>query len=119
MFLKPGVKLIEERVGVGGPLEKGDRVKVLLAGWLNGGEALHEREELEVVVGGRVLVAGLEYAINGMRVGGMRKVKISPHLGYGAAGVAGRVPPNAVLTYAIEVVEKIAGREPPAAVDRQ
>jgi FKBP-type peptidyl-prolyl cis-trans isomerase len=34
-----------------------------------------------------------------MRVGGYRKVRISPHLAYGAAGVAGKIPANAVLVY--------------------
>ena len=45
------------------------------------------------------LVAGVEAALIGMREGGYRKVRISPHLAYRASGVQGKVPPNAVLVY--------------------
>lgn len=87
-------------------MRRGDRVKVLLAGWLNGGELVQKKAAFEVLVGGRVLIPGIEYAIEGMRVGGVRKVRISPHLGYKDSGVPGRIPANSVLTYEIEVVAK-------------
>lgn len=109
MQLKPGVKLISESEGLGDPIRKGDRVRVFLAGWLTGGDPIQERSESEVLVGGRILIPGIEYAIEGMRVGGIRRVKISPHLAYKENGVVGVIPPNAVLTYEIEVVAKVAG----------
>ncbi|MGB3917962.1 MAG: FKBP-type peptidyl-prolyl cis-trans isomerase [Thiothrix litoralis] len=39
-----------------------------------------------------------------MRVGGTRKVKISPHLAYQQTGVPGIIPANAVLIYEIELL---------------
>ena len=50
-------------------------------------------------------VAGLRYGIEGMRVGGRRTLIISPHLAYGAAGVDGLIPPNAVLRCEVELLE--------------
>ena len=82
MKLKSGVKLLSETPGTGEPIKKGDTVKVRLNGWLNQGQQIQENHFCEVVVGSRVLIPGIDYSIHGMRLGGKRKVKISPHLGY-------------------------------------
>ena len=50
------------------------------------------------------MFAGLLYAVEGMRVGGTRRVRVAPHLGYREAGVPGVVPPNALLTVEIHVI---------------
>jgi peptidylprolyl isomerase/FKBP-type peptidyl-prolyl cis-trans isomerase FkpA len=39
-----------------------------------------------------------------MRVGGMRRPRIAPHLAYGERGVPDVIPPNAVLTAEIVVL---------------
>ena len=41
-----------------------------------------------------------------MRLGGRRKLRISPHLAYAEAGVQPRVPPNAVIVAEIEFIEE-------------
>jgi FKBP-type peptidyl-prolyl cis-trans isomerase len=51
------------------------------------------------------LINGIFYGIDGMRVGGMRRVEIAPHLAYGVRGVPGVIPPNALLTAEITVLE--------------
>lgn len=43
--------------------------------------------------------------VEGMQVGGLRRVRVSPHLAYGSAGVPGLIPANAVLTFEVELLE--------------
>ena len=105
MELKPGIKLISELEGTGEPVKKGDRVTVRLNGWINQGSPIQENYVGEIVVGSRVAIPGIEYSLEGMKQGGKRKVKISPHLGYKEAGVRNLIPENAVLVYEIEVLD--------------
>ena len=44
------------------------------------------------------LFAGLFYGVVGMRVGGTRTLRIAPHLAFGAEGLPGVIPANALLT---------------------
>ena len=55
----------------------------------------------------RDVIAGLRYGIAGMQEGGRRKIRVSPHLGYGEVGVPGVIPPGAVLIFDIELLEVI------------
>ena len=50
-----------------------------------------------IVLGRREAVPGVEHALLGMKVGGYRKVRISPHLAYRDKGIPDLIPPNAVL----------------------
>jgi FKBP-type peptidyl-prolyl cis-trans isomerase len=112
-----GVKLLAEEAGQGTPAAKGDRVTFHMKVWLNHGEevplnqiqAQHLPEQMITTVGGdkmidrtvtlgqREAVAGVEYALVGMKAGGYRKVRISPHLAYREKGLPGLIPENAVL----------------------
>jgi hypothetical protein len=79
--------------------EKGDTLTFDCAAYLNKGSVVHERRTERLVLGSRQAIAGVEYALSGMREGGYRKVRISPHLAYGDLGVEGKVPSKAVLVY--------------------
>jgi hypothetical protein len=58
----------------------------------------------EVRIDRRPLVNGLFYGVEGMRVGGTRRLEIAPHLGYGDRGVPGVIPPGAVLNAEITIL---------------
>jgi FKBP-type peptidyl-prolyl cis-trans isomerase len=105
MEIKPGIKLVSESEGNGPPVKKGDTVTVRLNGWLNQGQPVQENYVGEIVVGNRVAIPGIEYSLEGMKQGGKRKVKISPHLGYKETGLKDLIPSNAVLIYEIEVLD--------------
>ena len=59
-----------------------------------------DREVVDRVVtlGKREVVPAVERALLGMRVGGYRKLRASPHLAYRKEGIPGLIPGNAVLT---------------------
>jgi FKBP-type peptidyl-prolyl cis-trans isomerase len=99
-----GIKILEEREGGGATAEKGDTVSFECAGYLSRGDCIHERRLETATLGQREIIAGIERSLIGMREGGYRKVRISPHLAYGKSGVTDRIPPNAVLTYDLTLV---------------
>jgi len=124
MFLKKGIKLLEERVGEGPPVERQRCYLVAMRLSLSKGEvlppgrcasyALDENLEFRkdgyfvhrTLVNREALIAGLFYTLESMRVGEFRKVRISPHLAYKEKGVPDLIPPNAVLVAEIEVLRQ-------------
>ena len=105
MEIKPGIRLVSESGGSGPPVKKGDKVTVRLNGRLNHGDPVQENHVCEVIVGSRAVIPGIEYSLEGMKQGGKRTVKISPHLGYKEAGLKDLIPANAVLVYEIEILD--------------
>jgi FKBP-type peptidyl-prolyl cis-trans isomerase len=55
----------------------------------------------------RSLMNGLFYGVEGMRVGGTRRLEIAPHLAYGDRGVPGVIPAGALLTVEITILEAL------------
>jgi len=112
-----GIKLLAEREGQGRAVQKGERVVYNTRIFLNKGEevALNARQaehlpselirvqdgmtfvDHTIVLGRRQAIAGVEQALLGMKVGGYRKVRISPHLAYRDIGIQDMIPPDAVL----------------------
>ena len=124
--LKKGVKLLEELEGDGPPVERQENYVLAIRLTLNKGDTVHTPdkcishsidENLRVLDDGyfehrsRIdrenLLAGVFYAVQGMKVGGYRKVVISPHLAYGERGIPGIIPSNAKLTAEIKVIRAI------------
>ena len=58
-------------------------------------------------LGKRGCIPGLLRGLIGMKVGGIRTLKISPRLAYGEAGTKKCVPPNAVLLCAVKQLDVI------------
>ena len=102
--------LIEEiRVGSGDTAVSGQFVSVHYTGWLTDGtkfDSSKDRDEpFEFPLGQRTVIAGWDEGVQGMRVGGVRKLTIPPHLGYGARGAGGVIPPNATLVFEVELLD--------------
>jgi FKBP-type peptidyl-prolyl cis-trans isomerase len=47
---------------------------------------------------------GLFYGVEGMRIGGTRRLEIAPHLAYGVRGVPGVIPPGALLIAEVAIL---------------
>ncbi|HEY8551396.1 MAG TPA: FKBP-type peptidyl-prolyl cis-trans isomerase [Vicinamibacterales bacterium] len=55
-------------------------------------------------LGTNAVIPGFEQGLNGMRVGGVRRVTVPPSLAYGSQG-SGNVPPNSWLVFEIELLD--------------
>ena len=117
MRIQSGIRLLDEREGNGPPAQKGDRVIYNVKIFLNKGDEvlLNERQaqylpdkmirnedgqrfvDREITLGRRQAIAGVEHLLIGMKAGGYRKVRVSPHLAYREQGLADLIPPDAVL----------------------
>jgi hypothetical protein len=120
--LRSGLTLLADVPGSGEPVRRQHNYRIRLRMWLNKGQAVrwqlawgpvgiarldNDGELLitEIRIDRRSLVNGLFYGVDGMRVGGTRRLEISPHLAYGDRGVPGVIPAGAVLTAEITIVE--------------
>jgi FKBP-type peptidyl-prolyl cis-trans isomerase len=116
-----GLKLLDEREGAGAQAKKGDRVVYNTRIFLNQGAEVplndiqtkqlpKEMMRVEdgitlidhtIVLGRRQVIAGVEHTLMGMKAGGYRKVRMSPHLAYRDTGIPQLIPSNAVLVVEI------------------
>ncbi len=101
---KKGIKLIADTPGTGPELKMGDTVSVRYDITLNRGDVLAKDQETTFKIGDRESVAGFRYGLEGMRVGGTRKFKASPHLCYRDLDLE-TIPKNAVLVFDIKSVQ--------------
>jgi FKBP-type peptidyl-prolyl cis-trans isomerase FkpA len=101
--------LIEDlTVGTGTVAASGQHVTVHYTGWLADGtkfDSSKDRSQPFVFpLGGQRVIQGWDEGVQGMRVGGVRKLTIPPALGYGARGAGGVIPPNATLVFEVELL---------------
>jgi FKBP-type peptidyl-prolyl cis-trans isomerase FkpA len=103
-----GLIIEEVTVGGGALAAAGQKVTVHYTGWLTDGskfDSSRDRNDPFVFpLGQRRVIAGWDEGLQGMRVGGVRKLTIPPALGYGARGAGGVIPPNATLVFEVELL---------------
>lgn len=102
--------IIEDLVeGTGDTAAAGQTVSVHYTGWLTDGskfDSSKDRDDpFEFPLGGRQVIAGWDEGVQGMKIGGTRKLTIPPQLGYGTRGAGGVIPPNATLVFEVELLE--------------
>ncbi|MBP6801506.1 MAG: FKBP-type peptidyl-prolyl cis-trans isomerase [Zoogloea sp.] len=103
-----GLVIEELEVGTGAEATAGQQVKVHYTGWLTDGkkfDSSKDRNDPFVFgLGARQVIAGWDEGVQGMKVGGKRKLTIPASLGYGARGAGGVIPPNATLVFEVELL---------------
>lgn len=97
------------KVGEGDEAQAGKAVTVHYTGTLEDGtkfdSSLDRDEPFTFNLGGGEVIAGWDQGVEGMKVGGKRKLTIPPSLGYGEQGAGGVIPPNATLIFEVELLE--------------
>lgn len=119
-----GIKILKEIEGLGPEAVKGDSLTYNVKIFLNKGEEVPLNQQLvqrlpdhmmhivrkdgdynfidhQTRLGERSTVAAVEYSLYGMKAGGYKKIKSSPHLAYREKGIPGLIPENSALTIEI------------------
>lgn len=103
-----GLKYDDLVVGTGPSPTSGHKVKVHYTGWLTDGtkfdSSVDRGEPFVFVIDQGNVIKGWDEGVMTMKVGGKRKLTIPPHLGYGARGAGGAIPPNATLIFDVQLL---------------
>jgi len=116
--LDGGLRIEEFATGTGRAAKTGDEVAVHYTGTLEDGtvfDSSHKRNKaISFVLGSGRVIKGWELGIEGMKVGGLRRLTIPPDLAYGPRA-KGKIPPGSTLTFTVELMQvRDAPPSPPA-----
>ncbi|HEY2338829.1 MAG TPA: FKBP-type peptidyl-prolyl cis-trans isomerase [Burkholderiales bacterium] len=104
-------KLVKEDlvVGTGETAALGNDVLVHYVGRMANGvqfdSSVARRDPLDFSLGAGDVIRGWDEGIQGMKVGGKRRLTIPPELAYGDKGCGGVIPPQATLVFEVELLE--------------
>lgn len=97
------IKIEEIAIGDGEVVRDGHTVEVMYIGSFPEGKTF-DNGSFSFQVGSGQVVPGFDMGVQGMKVGGKRKITIPPELGYGARGAGNVIPPNSTLVFELEVL---------------
>ncbi len=113
MITQPSGLQYEDTIpGTGAEATAGQRVSVHYTGWLfNDGKqgskfdsSKDRGQPFQFGLGAGQVIKGWDEGVQGMKVGGTRRLVIPAALGYGARGAGGVIPPNATLLFEVELL---------------
>lgn len=109
-----GLQYEDLTVGSGEEAKPGAHVSVHYTGWLQNPDgsagskfdsSKDRNDPFAFPLGAGHVIRGWDEGVQGMKVGGTRKLVIPPALGYGARGAGGVIPPNATLIFEVELLD--------------
>ena len=104
-----GLKYEDSVEGEGAEAAAGQMVSVHYTGWLENGtkfdSSKDRNEPFKFALGAGQVIRGWDEGVQGMKVGGSRKLTIPAELGYGARGAGGVIPANATLIFEVELLD--------------
>jgi len=102
-----GLAITDIKRGSGPAAESGRSITVNYVGKLTNGTVFDSttgKGPFTFLLGAGQVIKGWDLGVEGMKVGGKRKLVIPPTLGYGGAGAPPQIPPDATLVFEIELV---------------
>ena len=103
------LRIEDIKVGSGTEATAGKLVTVHYVGTLTTGQKFdssRDRDEgFAFKLGAGQVIKGWDQGVAGMKIGGVRKLTIPPHLGYGASGFPPVIPPNSTLVFEVELLD--------------
>jgi len=102
-----GLRYIDVSVGEGEAAESGDTTVVHYTGWLVNGmkfdSSLDRGDPFRFPLGGGRVIPGWDEGVEGMTVGGVRKLIVPPDLGYGSRR-NDPIPPDSTLIFEVQLI---------------
>ena len=102
------MKIEDLVVGTGAEALKGKLVSVHYTGWLTDGKKFDSSKDrgqpFQFPLGRGQVIQGWDDGVQGMKVGGKRKLTIPPELAYGERA-QGSIPPNSTLVFEITLLQ--------------
>lgn len=108
-----GLQYADIKAGTGPAARLGSHVSVHYTGWLKSrytgvgkqfDSSRDTNEPFQFTLGEGGVIAGWDEGVQGMQIGGVRKLIVPPALGYGARGAGTSIPPNATLIFEVELL---------------
>lgn len=108
-----GLQYEDSVVGSGETATAGQRVSVHYTGWLQNDDgsagakfdsSKDRGDPFRFQLGAGHVIRGWDEGVQGMQVGGTRRLIIPASLGYGARGAGGVIPPNATLIFEVDLL---------------
>jgi FKBP-type peptidyl-prolyl cis-trans isomerase len=103
-----GLKYVDQVIGTGDLAVVGKTTTVHYTGWLTNGQKFDSSSDrgqpFSFPLGAGRVIKGWDEGVQGMKVGGKRKLTIPAELGYGSRGAGGVIPPNATLIFDVELL---------------
>lgn len=98
--------------GDGPEIAAGQVAEVHYTGWLADGtkfdSSVDRGETFTFPLGAGMVIKGWDIGVEGMKVGGKRKLTIPPDLAYGDSGAGGLIPPGATLVFDVELISIVS-----------
>lgn len=109
-----GVTIDDKKLGTGPAAKPGDRVGMRYIGKLQkNGKVFDSNKKgkpFTFKLGVGEVIKGWDIGVQGLSIGGERRITIPAHLAYGAKGAGPDIPPNSTLIFDIKLIELNKGK---------